>query len=184
MFTDKISYGRMNPHMLKKLINPTIFILLAVILRLIPHIPNVAPIAAMALFGGVYLNKWYALLVPLVAMFLSDIFLGFHASMPMVYGSFLITGFLGLWLKNHKSLPIIALTSVTSSLIFFLLTNFNFWYVTPLYPKTFSGMIEAYVMAVPFFRNTIIGDLLYTGVLFGSYELVQQAMRKMALAKA
>lgn len=142
-------------------------------LRLIPHVPNIAPIAAMALFGGTYLNKKYALLVPIVTMIVSDMFLGFNASTPMVYASFLISGFIGLWLRSHKNLPTIMGASLVSSIIFYLLTNFNFWYATSLYPKTFSGMIEAYVMAIPFFRNTIVGDLLYTGIFFGSYELVK-----------
>ncbi len=146
----------------------------AALLRLVPHIPNVAPIAGIALFGGAYLNKKYALLVPLAAMVLSDIFLGFNASSPMVYTSFVITGLIGLWLRNHKNVGTVIGASLTSSAIFYLLTNFNFWYATLLYPKTFSGMLEAYVMALPFFRNTIFGDLFYTGVLFGSYELALQ----------
>ncbi len=168
---------------MKKLINPILFIAIAVVLRLIPHIPNVAPIAAMALFGGVYLNKKYALIVPLIAMFISDIFLGFHAAMPMVYGSFFITGLIGLWLRNHKSIATVAGASLLSSTIFFLLTNFNFWYAIPLYPKTFSGMMEAYIMALPFFRNTILGDLFYTGVMFGSYELVLKYTKQSVFAK-
>jgi riboflavin transporter FmnP len=163
---------------MKKLINPIIFIVLAVILRLISHMPNVAPIAAMALFGGTYLNKKYALIVPLVSMFISDIFLGFHASMPMVYGSFFITGFIGLWLRNHKTMGTVIGASLASSVLFFLLTNFNFWYAMPLYPKTFAGMIEAYVAAIPFFRNTVLGDLCYTSLFFGSYELVFFALGK------
>ncbi|MDE2026737.1 MAG: hypothetical protein KGJ07_09700, partial [Patescibacteria group bacterium] len=84
---------------MKKLINPIVFILIDAVFRLIPHVPNFAPITAMALFGGVYLNKKYALMVPLIAMLISDIFLGFHATMPFVYASFLIIGLIGLWLK-------------------------------------------------------------------------------------
>lgn len=164
--------------MFKKLINPSIFIALAVVLRLVPHVPNMAPIGAMALFGGTYLNKRYALIVPLLAMFFSDIFLGFHASMPMVYGSFLITGFLGLWLKHHKTVSTVFGVSLLSSTIFFLLTNFNFWYVNALYPHTIPGMIDAYVAAIPFFRNTILGDLFYTAVLFGAYEFALSLAKK------
>ncbi len=161
---------------IQSLVNPTIFIVLAVILRLVPHIPNVAPIAGMALFGGAYLNKKYAILVPLAAMALSDIFLGFNASSPMVYASFVIIGLIGLWVRKHKQVGTVIGASLLSSTIFYLLTNFNFWYATPLYPKTFSGMLEAYVMALPFFRNTIAGDLFYTGVLFGSYEFISRVV--------
>src|SRR5690348_4676715 len=140
---------------MKKIINPVIFIAIAVILRLVPHLPNFAPIAAMALFGGVYLNKKYALIVPIAAMIVSDMFLGFNASTPLVYVSFFITGLIGLWLRNHKNLPTIVAATFSSSIIFYLLTNFNFWYATSLYPKTFLGMMQAYVMAIPFFRNTV-----------------------------
>lgn len=167
---------------LQKLISPLLIIFIAAILRLVPHIPNVAPIAAMALFGGAYLNKKYALIVPIFAMVISDIFLGFSASTPMVYVSFLITGLIGLWLKNHKNPRSIISASLFSSFIFFVLTNFNFWYATPIYPKTFSGMIEAYVMAIPFFRNTILGDLFYTGVFFGGYEMVLKLTKSTSLA--
>lgn len=157
---------------IRQIISPLGIILLAVILRLVPHIPNVAPIAAMALFGGAYLNKKYALIVPILAMVVSDIFLGFSWSTPMVYVSFLITGLIGLWLRKHKNVQNVILATLSSSLIFFILTNFNFWYVTSMYPKTFSGMVEAYVMALPFFRNTILGDLFYTGVFFGGFEFI------------
>ncbi|MGH7246369.1 MAG: DUF6580 family putative transport protein [Candidatus Levyibacteriota bacterium] len=169
---------------MKKLLNPVLFIGIAVILRLIPHMPNVAPIAAMALFGGVYLNKKYALIVPILAMVFSDIFLGFNASTPMVYTSFFITGLIGLWLRKHKTFLLVIGASLFSSIIFYLLTNFNFWYATALYPKTFSGMIEAYLMGLPFFRNTIVGDLFYTGVLFGSYEFMLSLVKKSSFAKA
>ncbi len=157
---------------INNLMNPFLIIFIGASLRLIPHIPNFAPITAMALFGGAYLNKKYALIVPIAAMVISDIFLGFNASTPMVYTSFFISGLIGLWLKNHKNLHSVISATLFSSIIFFILTNFNFWYATALYPKTFNGMIDAYVMAIPFFRNTVLGDLFYTGVFFGGYELV------------
>lgn len=157
-----------------KLIIPTTIVILAALMRLVPHPVNVAPIAAMALFGGAYLDKRYAIVLPLAAMFVSDLFLGFHASMPMVYASFIISGLIGMWLKKHKSVPTLLIASVASSLIFFLLTNFNYWYATALYPKTIAGFFESYVMALPFFRNTLLGDLFYTGLFFGGYEAIKQ----------
>lgn len=150
---------------------PLIIIAFGAFLRLIPHPANIAPIAAMALFGGVYFNKKYALIIPILAMIVSDIFLGFSPSTPLVYASFLISGIIGLWLRNHKNTPNVLGASIISSIIFFLLTNFNFWYATSLYPKTIDGMIQAYVMAIPFFRNTLIGDLIFVGLFFGSYEI-------------
>lgn len=146
-------------------------ILIAVLIRLVPHPANVAPIAAIALFGGAYLDRKYALILPLTTMFISDIFLGFHASMPMVYVSLVLTGLIGMWLKSRKTVPTVLLASVGSSILFFLLTNMNYWYVTSLYPKTIEGFFQSYIMALPFFRNSLLGDLFYTGVFFGGYEL-------------
>ena len=93
----------MNKSNFKNFISPLLVILVAVLMRVLPHMPNFTPIAAMALFGGVYLSKKYAFFIPLAAMFVSDIFLGFHPAMPYVYGSFILTGIIGLWLKNHRS---------------------------------------------------------------------------------
>jgi hypothetical protein len=161
---------------IKKLLTLLAIIAFAVILRLVPHPANVAPIAAMALFGGAYLNKKYALFVPLIALFVSDMFLGFYASMPYVYGSFLVIGVIGIWLRKHKSVQNVIVASVCSSILFFLITNFGVWLVNDLYPKTVSGQLEAYIMALPFFRNTLLGDLLYTGLFFGGYELVKRIL--------
>lgn len=156
----------------EKFLYPVFFIAAAAVLRLLPHIPNVAPIAAMALFGGVYLTKKYALAVPLLALFVSDLFLGFHNTMLFVYGSFLLTGLLGLWLKKHKTVGNIFVTALASSVLFYLITNFGVWLVGGLYPKTVQGLILCYSAAIPFFRNSVMGDLFYTGVMFGSLELV------------
>ncbi len=151
---------------------PLVVIFLAVLMRLLPHPPNFAPIAAMALFGGCYLDKKYALAIPLLAMFVSDLFLGFHSTMPFVYGSFLLIGGIGMLLKHHKRAKVIFGASLAASIGFFMITNFGVWAVTGLYPKTINGLIQSYYFALPFFHNTIAGDLLYTGLLFGGYELV------------
>ena len=142
---------------LYKLITPILIIAFAVILRILPHPPNVAPITAMALFGGVYINKKYALIVPLIALFLSDLVLGFHDTMIFVYGSFLLTGLIGIWLKKHKS-------------ILNIVTNFGVWLVSKMYSHTIHGLLESYALAIPFYRNTLIGDFIYTGIFFIAYE--------------
>ncbi len=172
-----------NRKILRKLVNPFVIILFALVLRLLPHAPNVAPIGAMALFGGAYLNKRYALVVPLVALFISDYFLGFHRTMPFVYGSFLLTGYIGLRLRNNKSALNVLAASLISSLLFFIITNFGVWGVSGLYPKTLTGLAQAYYFAIPFFRNTIIGDLLYTGLFFGSFEIALRLLGHPALVK-
>jgi hypothetical protein len=150
------------------------FILMGAILRIVPHPGNFAPIAAIALFGGVYLNKKYALLVPMAAMFVSDFFIGFDSwnSRLMVYGSFLAAGLIGLMLRNHKNVYTITGASLASSIIFFLVTNLPFVHPHSLYPYTLDGTMTSYINALPFFKNTILGDLFYTSVLFGAYELV------------
>src|SRR3989344_4910007 len=157
-----------------KLLNPTVIILFAVTLRLVPHPPNFSPIAAMALFGGAYLNRGYAIFVPLLALFLSDVLIGFYSPLVMfsVYGSFVLTGLMGLWLKKRKSAGSVVLTAMGASILFFLVTNFAVW-ATGAYARDLSGLAQSYLMGLPFFRNTLLGDLFYTGVFFGGYELVK-----------
>ena len=160
---------------------PYFFIIAAVLIRvlshfdIIPNLPNFAPIAAMALFGGVYLNKRWALIVPLVAMFLADIFIGFYNPwiMASVYGSFLLIGLLGLWLRNHKTATNVIGASLIGSVGFFLITNLAVWAVPhSLYPHTLQGLLQSYMMGLPFFRYTLAGDLFYAGSMFGLFELV------------
>src|SRR5690606_22366559 len=134
----------------------------AALMRLIPHPANMTPLIAMALFGGCYLDRRIAVVLPLAAMFLADLFLGFHQSMPFVYGGILLTSVIGMWLAKRKTVTNVLLASVSSSLLFFLITNFNYLLPVSLYPKTLSGQITAYIMALPFLRNSLLGDLLYT----------------------
>jgi hypothetical protein len=169
---------------MKKIIKPMLVILVAALLRFLPHIPNMAPIAAMALFGGVYLDKKYALFLPIVVMLLSDMFLGFHNTMPFVYGSFLLTGLIGINLKKHNNFKSIVGGALLSSILFFVITNFGVWMMNMgnMYPKTMVGLAQCFVMAIPFFRNTIMGDLFYSGMFFGGYKvavgLIQKAEAK------
>lgn len=150
-------------------------ILAAALSRLLPHPANVTPVTALALFGAVYLDRRSAFLVPLAAMFLSDLFLGFHSDMLWVYGSFALIVMIGFWLRGHRSVTATIGASLAGSVVFYLLTNFGMWAVTPsLYPHTFNGLVECYVAGIPFFRNTLIGDLAYVGVLFGLFALLEK----------
>lgn len=159
---------------------PLLMIIFAILIRLLPHPANVAPIAAMALFSGVYFPKKYALLFPIIALFISDLYLGFYGTtMYFVYGSFLITGIIGIWLKNHKGVFVIGGATLFSSILFYLITNFGVWLEpNSWYPKDFAGLLQSYVMALPFFRNTILGDLFFAGVFFGGYELALRFGKK------
>ena len=168
----------------EKLSNPIIFVFVAAILRLVPHLPNFAPISAMALFGGAYLGKRYALTLPLLAMVLSDLFIGFDSitSRITVYGSFLLIGLVGLWLRKHRSFQNIVLATLASSVLFFVITNFGVWAFGVLYPKTPEGLLACFTAAIPFFRNTMVGDMFYSAVFFGGYELVRKLVTSNNLA--
>ena len=153
------------------------FIALAttVAVRLLPHIPNFTPLGAFALFVGVFVARkhWWGLLLPLLAMFLSDLFIGFYdfKLMAVVYGSFLTyTGF-GILVAKRKSITTVLLGSIGGATLFYLVTNFAVWAFSTWYPHTVSGLLLSYTLALPFFKYTILGDLFFTSVLFGVYEL-------------
>ena len=147
----------------------------AVLSRLLPHPPNVAPITALALFGGVYLDKKQSFIIPLAAMVISDYFIGFHSAIVWVYVSFLAIGAMGLWLKNNQNVGATVGATVAGSILFFIVTNFGVWVSSQVtYPHTFSGLVECYTAAIPFFRNTLLGDAVYVGTLFGVYETAKK----------
>jgi hypothetical protein len=171
----------MNKYLTPKNIFITSALLLAIAGRLIPHAPNFTPVAAMALFGGATLsNKRLAFLLPLIAMFISDLIIGFHSTMWAVYIAFAITVFIGTKLNNNiKPLRIIT-ASVASSALFFIITNFAVWLGSSFYPQNAAGLIECYAAAIPFFNNGIIGDLFYSGILFSVYTIVTQRFPQLA----
>lgn len=168
---------------MKNFIIAAVLILFAAFSRLIPHPANFTPIAAIALFSGVYLNKKYFLVIPVAAMLLSDIFLGFHQTMIWVYGSFAVIALIGLWLKSHKNAGYIFGTTLVSSIIFFVITNFGVW-ATGYYGYSSSGLAECYTMAIPFFKNSVAGDLVYVTAMFGIYELVAHYVGKESLQES
>ncbi len=151
----------------KKTISVTLsVILLGAVARLLPHPANITPITAIALLGGAYLTPALALTVPLGALFLSDLFLGFHATMPFVYVSFILVSALGLLLKNRRNARTVVAACLGSSLLFFVLTNFGVWISSGLYAHNASGLIMCYTAALPFLRNSALGDLFFTALLF------------------
>lgn len=163
----------------------TLLVILAVASRLVDHPANVAPIAALGLLTGATglqqptrIGRLLCLTLPLVALFLSDLKIGFYTwqVMASVYLGFALTVGLGLWLRRRYRWSTIIGASLASSVIFFLLTNAAVWAFTPMYSKTLAGLAESYWMALPFFRNTLLGDLAYAGVLFGAYQLAQQSL--------
>jgi hypothetical protein len=163
-------------------------ILAAAASRLLPHPPNMTSVAAVALFGGAYFSdRRAAFAVPLSALFLSDLILGFYHHMEVVYLSFALIVAIGLWLQKRRTALPIAGAALASSVLFFVLTNFGVWALGAFYPKTLQGLIACYVAAIPFFRNTLIGDMLYTAVLFGGFAMFEKllpALRDHGAAKA
>ena len=140
---------------------------LAVITRLLPHPPNVAPIAGIALFGGSrFDNKWIGFGLPLLCMFITDLFLGFSSITMFVYLSFMIISYIGINSKTISNGTILG-----SSLLFFLLTNFGVFLLG--YPHTIQGLLTCYTLALPFFVNTILGDLFFTHSLNYSFSKLE-----------
>lgn len=170
--------------------NQVRFIVLAILILGIAFVrflslpfPNVHPLAAMALFGAAHFrSKAMAFAIPLAALFITDLVIGFHGTMGFVYGSFILIGLLGFTLRgNVKPMPVV-LTTLAGSVLFFLVTNFGVWMSGMFYPKTVEGLLACYTAALPFFRNTLIGDFFFVGVLFGGFALLRQ--RFPVLAKA
>ena len=148
-----------------------VWVLAGTLTRLLPHPPNFTPIIALSLFSGAYFqNRYLAFLFPLFSLFIGDVFLGFHSLMWAVYGSFLLSVFIGFRLRKKDAWSGIFSLSLLSSLQFFVFTNFAVWMVSGMYPKTFQGLVSCYVSALPFFQNTLMGSLFYAFVLFGSYK--------------
>lgn len=145
--------------------------------RLIPHPYNFTPIVALALFGGAHFqDKKQAYAITFAAMFLSDLFLGFHELMWAVYGSFAVIVAFGFWLQKRRNPLWMAGASLTSSSFFFVTTNFAVWAFSSLYPKTLSGLVDCYIAAIPFFQNSLIGDLCYVALFFGGFELAERTL--------
>jgi hypothetical protein len=150
-------------------------VLAAAATRLIPHPWNLTSISAVALFGGAcFQDRRLAFAVPLAALFLSDLVLGLYTGLPVIYLSFAVIVALGLWLRPRRSPAVIASAALASSILFFGLTNFGVWAFDHLYPPTWSGLVACYVAALPFFRNSLAGDLLYTAALFGGFALLER----------
>lgn len=159
-----------------KLLILCIIIVLAVLSRFLPFPPNVAPVAAIALFGGAYFkNKGLALLLPIGIMLISDLFIGLHSTLLFVYASFALIMLVGYRFLGSKVTGMRLFgASLTGSVLFYLITNFGVWLMSPYYPMTAGGLLSSYTMAIPFFHYTLLGDLAYTFALFGSYAFVSR----------
>jgi hypothetical protein len=162
-------------------------VLLAAFTRLIPHPPNFAPMTAMALFAGAtLLDRRLALLTPLLALFFSDMCIeaahqlglmptwGLYDGWWFNYAAILLITGLGILLHKRRTVLPIAAATLTGSVIFFIVSNFGVWALGNWYPPTFSGLIECYIAGIPFFHNSLLGDLAYGTVLFGGFALAEK----------
>ncbi|HET8749143.1 MAG TPA: DUF6580 family putative transport protein [Sphingomicrobium sp.] len=159
-----------------------IFALLAAVfaaaaLRLVPHPPNFSPIDAMALFSGAYLGRrWLAFVAPLGALLLSDSLLGFYQGMEFQYVSVALIVLLG-WVALPKvSVLRLGGATVAGSVLFFAITNFGTWLTSGMYPHTLPGLGACFIAAIPFYQNTLAGDLVYAALLFGSFALAERLL--------
>jgi len=149
--------------------------------RLIPHPPNFSPIASLALFGGAtFASKRAAFLIPLAAMLLSDLLLGFSTITPVVYGSFALITCLGFWLRRRQTVGRLAAASLAAAVLFLVVTDFGVWALSDWYPKTLSGLAECYAAAIPFLRNTLTSNLFSSAVLFGGLKLAEKRWQWLA----
>ena len=146
----------------------------AALTRLLPHPPNFTAVTAMALFAGAQIaDRRLALLVPLAALFLTDLVLGLHVGMLLVYLCVAAVVAMGALTGPHQ-LAKIAGASVAGSVLFYLVTNLGVWALDGFYPLTLSGLAECYVAAIPFFQTALVGDLFFTAMLFGSFEALRR----------
>ena len=151
-------------------------LVLGIAARLAPHPWNATPTMAIALFAGAYLPKRWALLLPWAIVAASDVVLGWHDTMPFTWGGFLLAGLLGWWVRISPTPGRVFAAALSGSALFFLLSNFGVWLLGALYPRTAAGFWECYLAAIPFFRNALAGDLVYTAALFGGYALAVKAL--------
>ncbi len=162
----------------KNLIFAGAIIVIAFVARLVPHVSNFSPLIAIALFSGAVFsqNKFYYL-IPVSALILSDLFLGFHPLSPVIYFSLGLIAVFGMGLKktfkmkSTKAQSGLLIKTTLAAVFFFLVTNLAVFFLTPLYPMTWAGLVDCYTMALPFFRSTLVSSLIYSFVLFNVYAL-------------
>ena len=149
-------------------------VFVAILARFVPHAPNFSPVLALALFAGaMFSSRRLAYGAPLAMILLSDWALGFYPDILFVYASYVIAIWMGGMASSRKFLPLLV-TGTLSSAVFFLLSNFGVWLMTGLYPRTVAGLVDCFVMALPFMRNTFTSTYVFMLVLFGGYALCER----------
>ncbi len=147
-----------------------LFVVVAAVARFLPHPPNVAPIIGMGLFCGAVLPKRWALIVPVLAIGAGDLFLGLKAVHLFGWVAVALSGLIGRFLRERRTPLRLAAGSLAGSTLFFLISNFGVW-ALGWYPPTLEGLTACFVAGIPFYRFGLVGDLAYTFLLFGCFEL-------------
>lgn len=158
-----------------------VIISLGILSRVIVHTPNFTPVLSMAFLGGMYLKGRQAVYVPLALMVISDFIIGFYPLMFLTWGSIVLISFLGIWLKENKGFVTVLGGSILSALVFFMVTNFASWLT--LYPHTFDGIRQCYILAIPFFRSTFVSTVAYSLVFWAGYEWLLKHSQNTVLAR-
>ena len=158
------------------------------IARLLPHAPNVSPVAALALFGGTVLPRRWAVVLPVAILAITDVILGWHDVIAFTWMGAALIGLTGLWVRRQSVRPgRLIIASLWSSTIFFLVTNFGVWLMGEsgtMYPHTRAGLWQCFVAALPFYRLGVLGDLAWTGAIFGLYHFVTMRAATPAAVRA
>jgi hypothetical protein len=146
---------------LKYFLLPVGLILVLSFSRLIPHPSNFTPILAVGVFAGFYFRNFIlSLFIVISSMFIGDLVIGLHNTMIFTYSSLILAVAIGLLIKklNFKA---VLFGGLSSSVVFFIVTNFGSWLTLEMYEKNLSGLLQSYFMAIPFFHNTLISTIIY-----------------------
>jgi len=162
-----------------------LLVVLGVVCRVAPHPWNFAPVGAIALFAGAtFDNRRAAFAVPLLTMFLGDLFIGLHSLMPVIYATYALIVALGIRLRARRRSPVaVGGAAFASATIFFVVTNFAVWLSGMTYPKTFDGLVACYAAAIPFFDRTLASDLMFSAIFFGALALAERYVPALAVSK-
>ena len=165
---------------LKNYFLPICLILVLSFSRVIPHPWNFTPILAVGIFSGFYFKNFIlSLFIVVFSMFLGDLYLGFHSTMFFTYISLAVAVVIGLFIKHFRFTEIL-FSGLVSSVCFFIITNFGAWLTLEMYEKNFAGLLQSYVLALPFFHNTLISTFLYLIVLKLIFDLAIQKISKIS----
>lgn len=159
-----------------------VVVLLAALSRFLPHPPNFTPIIAMGLFGGAYFSdRRLAFGALFAAMLLSDIFIGFHPTMPYTYGALALVVLLGGKMSASRTsfVPVMGF-SFGAALLFFVISNFGVWHLRGFYPQTAEGLALCFTMALPFLKYTVGSTMIYSALLFGGFEFSEKRIPALA----